>query len=423
MSSAERTESAEKNHPLAPRMAAIAFLNQNITLACIWGTFSVLLGAVEARLGIGREASTLAIPVLTLASALLAVAVGALATRHSLRLVMIVGAALSTAGFAVLALTASYPLYLAAFGLLLGPGMAVGVILPATLVTRWYVVNRGRTLGIVTTPVIIALMPLVASWMLHNHGLPATYGLLVALSAVNLVANFFIVDRPPGQEAATAAADGHGAHGGPAAAGAITMAQLLRTPRFWALSLAFMASAAGSIVLTSHMVPLAQTWGLSAPLAATLLSVMSLVGIAGTIVFGWITDRLGGALTLAILVFDSAVLWLLLLLHLPFPAIVVIIGLIGLHGAGAVPVMSVALGEAFGRESFSRAYGLVNLVNLPISVLCVPAAALVYTRTGSYTGAIVGQVGFFVLTSILVLAAWRARPKTVAGAPSIEAGR
>lgn len=420
---AEQTESADKNHALASRMAAIAFLNQNITLACIWGTFSVLLGAVEARLGVGRELSTLAVPVLTLASALLAVAVGALATRHSLRLVMIVGAALSTAGFALLALTASYPLYLAAFGLLLGPGMAVGVILPATLVTRWYAVNRGRALGLVTTPVIIAVMPPVAIWMLQHHGLPATYGMLVALSAVNLVANFFIVDRPPGQEAATAPADGHGAHGAPATAGAMTMAQLLRTPRFWALSLAFMASAAGSIVLTSHMVPMAQSWGIAAALAATLLSVQSLVGIAGTIVFGWITDRLGGALTLAILVFDSAVLWLLLLLHLPFAATVVIIGLIGLHGAGAVPVMSVALSEAFGRESFSRAYGLVNLVNLPISVLCVPAAALVYTRTGSYAGAIVGQAGFFVLTSILVLTAWRAGARTVARPAPVEAAR
>lgn len=416
-------ETAERNHPLAPRMAAIAFLNQNITLACIWGTFSVLLGAVETRLGVGREASTLAVPVLTLVSALLAVAVGTLATKHSLRLVMIVGAALSTAGFAVLALTASYPLYLAAFGLLLGPGMAVGVILPATLVTRWYAVNRGRTLGIVTTPVIIAVMPVVASWMLQHYGLPATYGLLVALSAVNLVANVFIVDRPPGQDAASASADGHGAHGGPAAEGAMTMPQLLRTPRFWALSLAFMASAAGSIILTSHMVPMAQTWGIAATYAATLLSVQSLVGIAGTIVFGWITDRLGGALTLAILVLDSAVLWLLLLLHLPFAAIVVIIGMIGLHGAGAVPVMSVALSEAFGRESFSRAYGLVNLVNLPVSVVCVPAAALVYTQTGSYAGAIVGQIAFFVLAGVLVLTAWRARTKSLGGAAPIQAGR
>jgi hypothetical protein len=43
----------------------------------------------------------------------------------------------------------------------------------------------------------------------------------------------------------------------------------------------------------------------------------------------------------------------------------------------------VALSEGFGRENFSRAYGLVNLINLPFSVVSVPAASMVYARTGS----------------------------------------
>src|ERR1700722_14939898 len=149
----EQTESAGSNHPLALRMAAIAFVNQNITVGCIWGSFSVLLGAVEARLGVGRELSTLAVPVVNLATAALAPIAGVLAVRYSLRSLMLLGAALSVAGFAMLALTASYPLYLAAFGLLLGPGMAVGAVLPATLVTRWYRVHRGRALGIVCAPI------------------------------------------------------------------------------------------------------------------------------------------------------------------------------------------------------------------------------------------------------------------------------
>lgn len=407
MSAAERPESAARNHPLALRMAAIAFVNQNITIACIWGSFSVMLSAVETRLGVGRELSTLAVPVLNLVTAVLAVTVGALATRLSLRLVMLAGAALSVAGFALLALTASYPPYLAAFGLLLGPGMAIGVILPPTLVTRWYAVHRGRALGIVSTPVVIAVMPLAVTWMLQTHGVAMTYATLAALSAVSVVANLFIVDHPPGTGAASA--EGDGAHG-PAPAGALSMPQLLASPRLWALALGFIASAAGSIILAAHMAPIARGWGFSTALAATLLSIQSLAGVTGTVIFGWIADRLGGALALALLVLDTAVLWILLLLHLPFAATAVVIGVIGLHGAGVVPVLSVALSEAFGKESFSRAFGLANLINLPVSVLCVPAASLVYARTGSYAGAIVGQVVFFVLAGVFVLAARRGRP-------------
>jgi len=401
---------------MAPRMAAIAFLNFNINLACIWGSFSVLLGAVEARLGVGRELSTLAVPLLNLVMALLAAVVGALATRHSLRLVMLIGAAFGVAGFALLAVTASYPLYLIAFGLLLGPAMATAAVLPPTLVTRWYSVNRGRTLGIISAPILIAIMPLVVNWALQAHGLPATYGMLAAFAAIILVANFFIVDNPPGTQAAASAeaAGVHGAHGGPAGVGSVTTPQLLRAAAFWAMALAFMTSSAGSIVLTAHMVPMARTWGVSATLAATLLSIQAFAGMAGTVVFGWVADRLGGARALFLVVFDAALLWLLLLLDLPFAMKAVVIGLIGMHGAGAIPVMSVALSERFGRENFSRVYGLINLVNLPLSVACVPAAALVFTRTGSYAGAIVGVSAILMAASVAVFATSARRRKVLA---------
>lgn len=408
MATAATTAPGAHNPPLAGRMAAIAFLHYNLTLACIWGSFSVLLSAVEARMGVGRELSTLAVPLLNLATALLAPIVGGLATRISLRLVMLVGAALSVAGFVLLALSHSYPLYLLAFGGLIGPSMAIGVVLPPTLVTRWYQVNRGRALGLVTTPLVVAIVPLLTTWMLQAHGVAATYGMLAALAAIPLVANLFVVEPPAEAAAPTGAMHGHGAAAA-AAAGGRSMAQIGRTPRFWAFALAFMASAAASIVLTAHMVPLARTWGFSATLAATLLSVQSFAGMAGTVVFGWIADRLGGARTFALLVFDTAVLWGLLLLHLPFPLAVVLIGLIGVHGAGAVPVMSAALSEGFGAQSFSRAYGLANLANLPVSVVCVPAAALVFARTGSYSGAIVAIAVLALLASLFVLTAGGAR--------------
>ena len=57
-------------------------------------------------------------------------------------------------------------------------------ILPATLVTRWFIVGRGRALGIACTPFVIALIPLASSWMLHKFGLTVTYWMLAALSAI-----------------------------------------------------------------------------------------------------------------------------------------------------------------------------------------------------------------------------------------------
>ena len=195
LAASQEAEGAGTNHPLALRMAVIAFLTNNITIGTLWGSFSVLLSTVETRLGVGRELSTLGIPVVTLAMTACAPVVGVIAARYSLRLLMLVGAILSTAGFALLAATSSYPLYLLSYGLFLGPGMAIGVILPATLVTRWFIVGRGRALGIACTPFVVALIPLASSWTLHSFGLTATYWMLAALSAVAVIANLFIVDQ------------------------------------------------------------------------------------------------------------------------------------------------------------------------------------------------------------------------------------
>lgn len=410
MLQAEQTVSGERNHPRAMWMAVIAFINFNITIACIYGSFSVLLGAVQTRLGIGPTSASLGIPVLSLATALCAPVAGFLATRYSLRLIMVAGALFSVAGYVVLALTASFPLYLAAFALLLGPGMAVGVVMPGTLVTRWFAANRGKALGFISTAVIIVVMPEIATWVLQHHGLPATYLTLAALSAVTVVACLFVIDRPP---AAAAVAETAQSAAAPVAGG-LTMAQLMRAPAFWGLSLAFIASAVNSIVLTVHMVPMAHTWGISAAHAALLLSSQSLIGIVGTNLFGWLADRLGAVRAMALVVFDGGLLWLLLLLHPSFPEAAVLIGLIGLHGAGSVPAFSAALSEVFGRESFSRAYGLVQLIILPFSVLCVPAAAMVYTRTGSYAGAIIGVAGFLLVTSVLAFSVRGRRVKALA---------
>jgi MFS family permease len=406
MTSTAQLHSADRNHPLAFRMAAIAFMNQNISVACVFGSFSVLLSAVETRLGIGRELSTLAIPLVSLATAVFAPVTGMLATRYSLRLLMLAGAVLSVAGFALLSVTASYPLYLVTYGLLLGPGMAVGAILPATLVTRWYTAHRGRALGIVYTPIVIALMPPAATWVLQSYGLSATYAMLAILSVVTVICALFVVDHPPSVASASTPGAEAGGHAAPAKP-ARSMVELLRTPRFWLLTFAFVASITGSIILTTQLVPMAESWGLPAELGATLLSVQSSVGIAGPFLFGWVADRLGGAMALAVVALDAALLWALLILHPTFAGTAVIVALIGLHGAAAVPVLGVALSEGFGRESFSRAYGLVNLLNLPFAVLCVPAAALVFSRTGSYAGALMGQAAFLGLTGVLLFSVLR----------------
>jgi MFS family permease len=349
-----------------------------------------------------------------LTTALLAPVAGSLAARISLRTVMLSGAVLTTCGYVLLSVAPSYPIYLLAFGLLIGPGFATAVVLPPTLVTRWFAVNSGRVLGIVATPLTTAVVPLIATWTLRGFGLAGTYRALAAMTALAAVSCLFIVDHPPGVANLIAKQSAGLSCARVLPERPMTMLQMVRRLRYWALILPAIAATAGTMILTAHTVPLFQSWGMSLAVAASLLSVQGVAGMFGTVFFGWLADRIGGVTAMLVMVAAAAGLWLILLLKPPLMVTAPLVGLIGFHAAGVVPVLALMLSEAFGRENFSRAYGLMNLISLPFSVLCIPAAAMIFARTGSYEGAIAAEAAFLALGAALLLAGRRGTVPAVA---------
>ena len=66
------------------------------------------------------------------------------------------------------------------------------------------------------------------------------------------------------------------------------------------------------MMLTFNMIQIAASLGIAGYDAALLQSIMSFSGMAGSIIFGWVADRIGGGRGMALVAFDSAVLLLLL---------------------------------------------------------------------------------------------------------------
>jgi len=103
------------------------------------------------------------------------------------------------------------------------------------------------------------------------------------------------------------------------------------------------------------MIPIGESLGVSRDKSAIMQSIMAFSGMAGSIIFGWIADRIGGARGVALIAFNSAVLFGLLQLQLPYGALLVVIGLCGLHGAGMIPNVSRALAHSLGARRASAA--------------------------------------------------------------------
>lgn len=382
------------------RMGLIAGVSHNVVIGTVMGSFGLMLASVEQRLGVSGEQAAAGIPLVLVGSSILAPFIGVLIARVSLKLLLLVGALLTVAGYFLLAFTNSYALYLLAYGLCFGPALSLaGSIGPATLVTRWFNRNRGLALGVVHLPVVIAIVPWALERALGVYQPSTLYAAIGTISAILLLPLVLLtVDHPPTRETvAPVPAEKRTADG------SLSIAQLLARPRFWALCLAAIASMTSSVALGSLLVPMGMSWGFTRPDAALLQSIMSLVGIAGSVLFGWVADKLGGGRSLALIGFNCAILWTILLQHPPFWVAALVIGLIGMHGAGAIPTLGRGLSDAFGQASYSRGFGLNTLIGLPFIAISVVGSARVFSVTGSYDPAIMAIAGFFVLAILLGL--------------------
>jgi cyanate permease len=409
------SESAPPNDPRAVRMGGIAWLSHNVIIGSIMGTAGVLLIPLQDRLHVSRGLASIGVPMVIVGSAVLASVAGVLAARYSLRRLMAGAGVLMALAWLILAFAQSYWPFLLAYGLLLGPAMAVGgSVLPPTLVTRWFQRHRGLAIGIVHLPIVITIMPLAASLFISRFGVTALFFALAVFSAVTLIpGSLALIEYPPGHDPrqyANETAAQRSARGATAVGPGFTVPQLLHSPRFWLLALAVGAVNTSSVTLASHLPAMGVAWGYAPTSAAALASVMSLVGMAGSIIFGFVADKIGGARTLALIAFDAAILWALLLLDLPYSARAVVIGLIGMHGSGAIPAISKAIASAFGEASFSRAFGFATTVTLPLMIAAVYGFGVIFQIQGSYAAGLVAMIAYFIIAVPLAIIAGRRAP-------------
>jgi MFS family permease len=387
------------NHPNAKWMGLIAGLSHNMIIGCLMGSFSVMLASVETRMGVSRAESSLVGGLVIFGSAIIGAFVGPVMAKYSLRPLMFLGAALMVTGFLILAFTTSYPLYLASYLLLFGPSMALaGSVGPATLVTRWFSSNRGLALGLVHLSLVVAVMPLLCTWILANYGAQTTYLTLAVLTGVILFpATLAIRDYPPGAEP-QAPADTVAV-----APDSLTVPQIVRTPAFWSIAVVAGIIITSIMMLTFNMIQIAASLGITGYDAALLQSIMAFSGMAGSIIFGWVADKIGGGRGMALLALNGAVLLLFLQIDMPYAGRAVVIGLLGLHGAGMIPNVSRALAHSLGSASFSRAFGLQAALSVPFTIVGIAAMGASFDRTQNYTSALNGVAVALLLMIPLAL--------------------
>jgi sugar phosphate permease len=388
-------------------------------------TPSILIVPLQNEFGWNRAVISIAVSINLILFGLTGPFAAALMDRFGIRVVT-VGALVTVATGALLTtvMTSPWQLYLL-WGVVVGLGTGcMASVLAATVANRWFVQRRGVVIGALTaagaTGQLIFLPGL--GWLAQSAGWRyAAISVGVAALAVVPVVALFLRNRPSdlGLRAYGATeADTMPANTGSPIANAFRGLRMgVRSRDFWLLGGSFfICGASTNGLIGTHLIPASMDHGMAEVTAASLLAVIGIFDVIGTLASGYLTDR-----------FDSR--WLLFcyyglrglsLLFLPFVfgspqfALILFIVFYGLDWVATVPPTVQLARRVFGAQNFAIVYGWIFAAHQIGAAAIAFAAGAVRTFFGDYQLAFMSSGLLCLVAAGLVLRIARERPGKVA---------
>ncbi len=308
------------------------------------------------------------------------------------------------------------------YGVVGGCGLGLGYVVPVALVARWFPERKGLATGLVVMGFglgAVVMSKLLAPALLAACAgdLARTFTVLGCIFLV-LVPGLALLLREPPMVTTTTTALGPDA------------ATCLRSWRFAGLWLAFACAVTAGIMLIGFQSPLLQDLlarrdatldgATLAALGATLIAAGSIANGLGRLAWGALSDRLGRASTLRlILAAQAAAFAAMLLLPGPWPfALLACVVLLGYGGAfGTVPAFVL---QTFGARAMATVYGALLTAWSVAGIIGPQLAAAIRDRVADpatqATWVFLAGLGIAALGLAI---AWRVsdRPLSVADAP------
>ena len=342
--------------------------------------------------------------------------------RYGLKKVMCCGLFLVGSGLALATqVSALWQLFLL-WGVMLGVGTGMtALVLGAVVSSRWFTKKRGLILGIFSASTAtgqLLFLP-VATWLIENIGwrvsvMPIVVGcFIMAILVICLMS-----DRPSKL--------GLTSYGESVETPTATLAPMvlnLKTPfialfdaaktkTFWVLSATFfICGLSTSGLVQTHFITLCGDNGLDPLPAASVLAMMGIFDVIGTITSGWLSDRYENRK----LLFWYYGLRGLSLFWLPFSPFTVY-GLsifamfYGLDWIATVPPTVKLTAAAFGKERVGMVFGWIFAAHQLGSATAAYGAGLVRVHLLTYNPALISAGLFCLVAALAIFAVPRLQP-------------
>jgi OFA family oxalate/formate antiporter-like MFS transporter len=187
---------------------------------------------------------------------------------------------------------------------------------------------------------------------------------------------------------------------------------MVRTPVFWLMYLMFVLMAAGGLMATASLAPIAKDFqvdgvpvsilGLTLPALTFALTIDRVMNGVTRPFFGWISDRIGreNTMVIAFTIEGVGILALGMFAHHPF-AFVLLTGLVFFAWGEIYSLFPSTCADTYGDKQATANAGLLYTAKGTASLL-LPVFLVIQTQTGSW------QMVFYVASGMAFVAAFLA---------------
>ena len=353
---------------LAWLVAAVTFMVL-LTSAAFRSSVGVLVIPFEEEFGWSRSTTSIAVALNLVLYGLAAPFATALMERLGIRNVAVGALGLIAIGTGLTTIMTEPWHLVLLWGVVVGLGVgATALVFGSLVVTRWFVRHQGLMLGVMGAAWAMGqliFLPIIAHYVSAEGWRVASFGIAgVALCMIPVVW-LVIRDRPSdvgqlpyGADPANPPLPEKNVDGGifKTLAGSITtLSRVAQNKSFWILSGTFFVCGwTTNGIISTHFIPAAQDEGMAVTAAATLLAVVGIFYLVGTIGSGWLTDRFDPRKLLAIYYGLRGIA----LLAMPFilgpsiePPMLIVMVLFGLDWVATVPPTAILSVRIFGKST------------------------------------------------------------------------
>lgn len=408
-------------------IVAIGFVNLGIAFG-VWYSFSVFILSIIDEFGWTRAATSSIFSVFIFSQALMNLLSGYLQDRFGPRVVIPIGAVVLSASLMLTSQSTQLWHFSLAYGVFAGAGISLlGFASHAAFLPKWFERKRGLAIGIAMSGIgfgMLFIIPLVEKFI-SNYGWRMTYIFLALLVLFFVLPLNVILSRrspesigllPDGDAVKTPHVQNHvmtlKVINESWAQESWTLTKAIRTKRFWFLAIAFYFISFSYQGTLLHSVSAMVDFGLERVTAAYFFGILGIMGSAGKIVLGHLSDIYGRE-KINTLGSVLAGIGIISLIHINissqiFPLLFAIF--FGLGYGAAAPLLPSVCADIFIGKSFGLIFAMIAIGGGAGGATGSYMAGLLRDMSGTY---IVPFAVFLLTLSIACMLIWLASPRKI----------